>query len=196
MPLKRALALLLGALVLSIAPSARADARCCDEASRTGPSASLLFGYGHEFAKGLQGLDFGVGASGGYTMPDYHLYFGGTLVAHFGSAERARASTYRYENLRSEYALSADVGYDALLGRRWVLRPMLSGGFLVDNAKTTIGTAQLVSHDVSGFIGPAGALSFRVGALSVGVVLRIPVFPSAFVSRLMLTGYLALGAYF
>lgn len=185
------------ALALCLAPRARAR-EATDEADlRAGPSAAVLAGYGHEFAQGLQGLDLGLGATGGYTFAPHHLHLGGTFVWHFGSSERARASSYRYENLRNEYALSAEAGWDVFLGRRWVFRPMLTGGFLVDNASTTIGAASLSSHDLYGFLGLGSALLVRIDRFNAGVDLRLPLFPgAAFVSRLMLTGYLSLGMYF
>jgi hypothetical protein len=184
------------ALALCSATTARAAEGSNAADGRTGPSAAVLAGYGHEFVQGIQGLDVGFGMASGYTFAPEHLYLGGTFVWHLGSSERARASTYRYENLRNEYALSADAGWDFFLGQRWVLRPMLIGGFLVDGATTTIGADSLSSSNAYGFLGPAIALLVRIDRVTAGVSLRVPVLPSAFVSHLMVTGYLSLGAYF
>jgi hypothetical protein len=159
---------------------------------RTGSSIALLTGYGHEFVQGLQGLNFGVGVTGGYTLSP-HIYLGASAISHFGSTERARTSSYHYANRHSEYALSLEAGYDFLALQRWVLRPIITTGMFVDNASTSIGASSLSSHDVYGFVGFGLSTFVRIDRFRVGMDWRVPVFPSAFVARLMLTGYLTLG---
>jgi hypothetical protein len=190
-----ALALFISALVMLTDGSALADASNAKDDPRLGASAGISIGYGHEFVQGIQGLDLGFGASGGYTFVP-HLYLGGSFVAHLGAAERAHATGYTYDNRRSEYALSAEAGYDFLALQRWVIRPVLTGGFFVDNNRTSVGQAALSSHNLYGFLGFGATTFVRIERFRVGIDLRVPVFPSAFVSRLMLTGCLLLGMYF
>jgi hypothetical protein len=98
-----------GALTLLLAPAALA-ADGWGSATGGYGTAGLLIGAA------TQGyMTFGIGARGGYTLPNTPIYIGGTLAYHFGS-----------DNVHS-FLFGAEGGYDLLVGPV-IVRPYLGLG--------------------------------------------------------------------
>jgi hypothetical protein len=74
-----------------------------------GPSAALLLGFA------TADLNFGIGARGGYTLPN-NIYVGGTLVYHVGTSDEA---TFLTNTIKSSFHLlyfGPEGGYDIAAG--------------------------------------------------------------------------------
>ncbi len=188
-------ALVLTAAATTATPTARADAGL-GASTRSHIQAAILAGWGQEFVQGLSGLGRGFGVRGGYTL-GFGLYVGATVTGHLGEGERARISGVAYENRHWEYLTSLDIGYDFVAFHRWVIRLGTGVGLLLDNARTTIGSATRSSHDLYGFIVAPRLTTFVLfGHFFVGLDASAPLYPSALVPRLAATVYLIGGLVF
>ncbi len=88
-------------------------------------SAGLLFGNAFK-----DGLNLGIGARGGYTLP-MNLYLGGTFVYHLGKS----TSTPFGDVKVNAYYFGAEVGYDVAAGPV-VVRPYGGIGYATFTVKT------------------------------------------------------------
>ena len=96
--------------VLAFSAQARADEEGARPRSEVGPIAQATVGAG---VRGAHGLAYGGRV--GYRM-DSGLYLGGAATDYVGEAAP------------SQLLLGGEVGYDALLGRRWEIRPFAFAG--------------------------------------------------------------------
>lgn len=87
----------------------------------TGMSAGILFGYGFK-----SGYDFGAGVRVGYTSS--RLYLGGIFMYHFGRALVVNTGSLVTSTELFGYSAAGEIGYDILLEKKAVLRPMLGVG--------------------------------------------------------------------
>jgi hypothetical protein len=76
-----------------------------------GPSGGVLLGYGF-----TDGLNFGFGARGGYTMPN-RVYLGGLFMYHLGSSRSTAVNGVSVSSHESVFYGGFEGGYDFNVGR-------------------------------------------------------------------------------
>src|ERR1700691_5865870 len=141
-----AVTLVITSAIVSAAPSAHAQS----EPDRPGVSVGLLLGYGFDDA-----YKFGLGARGGYTLPQ-KVYIGGTFVYHFGESQ-SDGSTTASEHL---FYLGPEGGYDfAIPGAPILVRPYLGLGF--ESVSVSVSGPEFNGTTIGG--GSASGLSFWPG---------------------------------
>jgi hypothetical protein len=146
-------ALTLTSLLVLAAPSAHAQTASSDAPDRPGVSAGLLLGYGFDDA-----YKFGLGARGGYTLPQ-KVYIGGTFVYHFGESNSGGGVTVSEHLLY----LGPEGGYDfAIPGVPQILvRPYLGLGF--ESVSVSTSGSEFNGTGISGLSGSNSGLSFWPG---------------------------------
>jgi hypothetical protein len=120
-------------------------------------SAGLLLGYGFK-----DGVDFGLGVRGGYTLP-MNVYLGGTFMYHFGKSENTGfgdASVHMFY-------VGAEGGYDIYL-QPVIIRPYLGLGVATATASVPGGT-------VAGFTFPSTSDSSSKFAAWPGATVLYPI---------------------
>jgi hypothetical protein len=162
--MKRAHGLIVGSVALSLSLSASAALAQSEGApDREGASVGVQLGYGFDDA-----YKFGLGARGGYTLPQ-KIYLGGTFVYHFGESDSAAGFT------SSEHLLylGPEAGYDIVIpsAPQFLIRPYLglgfesvsvsdSGGVLVNGVAVAGTSASASSSGFSFWPGVTGLYSF------------------------------------
>jgi hypothetical protein len=135
-----------------------------------GASAGLLVGWAFQDA-----YKFGIGARGGYTLPQ-KVYVGGTFVYHTGNSQSQLGITVD-EHL---FYLGAEGGYDFVIpsAPQVLVRPYLGLGFesvSVSSSGTLGGINFSGSQSINGFAFWPGAtgLYFFTPNISAGVDARV-----------------------
>ncbi len=166
-PHKLLLAIAVSSLCFVVTP-ARAQSDAAPD--RAGASAGILVGWGFDSA-----YKFGLGARGGYTLPQ-KIYIGGTFVYHFGSSE-SDGLVSTSEHL---FYLGPEGGYDLVIPSvpQLLIRPYLGLGF--ESVSVSISGTPIVgngSSSASGFsFWPAvtGLYSFTPN-ISAGLDMKVVV---------------------
>lgn len=130
-------------------------------------SVGALLGYGFK-----DGVDFGVGVRGGYTLP-VNVYIGGTFVYHLGKS----VSTPLGDVSTKLYYFGAEGGYDIPAGPV-VIRPYLGLG--AATAKVDVPGATVFGVTVPGAsasdtkfaVWPGATLLYPIGSAFVGADAR------------------------
>lgn len=132
-------------------------------------SAGALLGYGFK-----EGVGFGLGVRGGYTLP-MNVYLGGTFVYHFGKSE----STAFGDASSKVLYFGVEGGYDIEAGPVLV-RPFLGLGDAIvhGNTVTCIGFGGIGCASVSGSSGyfalwPGAAVFYPLDDFFVGGDARV-----------------------
>ncbi len=142
---------------------------------REGASVGVLLGYGFDDA-----YKFGLGARGGYTLPQ-KIYIGGTFVYHFGESQSSGA----FSASESLFYVGPEGGYDFAIpsAPQILIRPYLGLGLesvhVSESGGAELGSAVNinVSGSTSGFSfwpGVVGLYSFTPN-FSAGLDARVVV---------------------
>lgn len=124
-------------------------ARAEDEPTSGKGSIGALLGYGFK-----DGVDFGFGARGGYTLPA-NVYLGGTFMYHLGKSLPGGADT-------SLYYFGIEGGYDLAI-HPVVIRPYLGLG----RAVASIDMPENRALGITATSGSTGYLGFWPGVMAV-----------------------------
>lgn len=158
---------------LSTAPAYAADP------APTSERVQLLGGIRY----GSDDLNFGLGARGGYTLPN-NVYLGGTFDYFFGDSEESGFAGARVEASASLWLLGAEGGYDFGVSDNVVIRPFGGLGFAQANAEVCTELAGLPRQCADGSeddvaITLGGLLHYVSGSLLVGPELRLVIVEDA-----------------
>jgi hypothetical protein len=136
--------LLIAAVLSSLSLAASSAWAQTDTApDRAGASVGVLLGYGFDSA-----YKFGLGARGGYTLPQ-KVYIGGTFVYHFGQSE----SDGTFTASESLFYVGPEGGYDIAIpsAPQILIRPYLGLGLESVHVSESGGSAiEAVTINVSG----------------------------------------------
>src|SRR5262249_13332509 len=134
-----------------------------------GPSAALLLGFA------TNDLNLGLGARGGYTLPN-NIYIGGTLVYHVGTSQEATLLGTTIKNSFHLLYPGPEGGYDIAAGPVLV-RPYLGLGPGIASGSSSIGltggSVMETSASSTNFaIWLGGTVLYPIGQFIVGGDLR------------------------
>ncbi len=142
-------------------------------------SASANFGYAAEIdAIGNSkpsNYRYGFGLRAGVSFPK--LYVGLSFARFVGLVDVARGPGSSYESTHRTWLFGPEVGYDAPLGRYFVLRPYLGVGALYEYARTRVQDVTANDDQLRLQITPGLLLLARVGVVSFGTDVRVVVSP-------------------
>jgi hypothetical protein len=134
-----------------------------------GPSAAVLLGFA------TNDLNLGLGARGGYTLPN-NIYIGGTIVYHVGRSDEATLASTTIKNSIHFLYLGPEGGYDIAAGPILV-RPYLGFGPGIFSGSSSIGltggsTMETSNSSTNFAIWLGGTVLYPIGQFIVGGDLR------------------------
>jgi hypothetical protein len=147
------------ALATFVAPAAFAG-ELSDGKGGYGSVAALLGAGTADYAT------FGLGARGGYTLPNMPIYVGGTILYHFGS------------NYQSSLVLGVEGGYDITVGPV-IIRPYLGLGDLIRYYDISQFGISVSGSDGHFAFWPGGTVLYPIKNFFVGGDMRLQIITDA-----------------
>lgn len=120
---------------------------------------------------------YGVGVRAGISFPKF--YAGLAFTHHFGTSQIGRGVGSSLETRYHTTSFGPELGYDALFGRFFMMRPYVGAGLLFEYSRTIVQGVEANDDHFRFHVTPGLITAAHFGKFMIGVDLRVVVSPLA-----------------